>query len=270
MPPEQRAVIEQVADQIDGIAKRRGFVSPIRGRYLNASRNDERTFVLMTYLPCIEIEPRHRAADAAVIWLHGLGASGHDFEPIVPELRLPESLAVRFVFPHAPEIPVTVNGGMVMPAWYDITAMDLERKLDEGQLLQSAQRTADLIEREMTRGIDSRRILLAGFSQGGAVAWHAGLSFPSPLAGLMALSTYFATAHVTLPSEANRNLPVHIFHGSQDPVVPEVLGQRAAEQLREWGFEPDYSAYPMGHEVCLQEVRDISAFIRRCLEEQTD
>jgi phospholipase/carboxylesterase len=220
----------------------------------------------MDYLPCVEIEPEHRPADAAVIWLHGLGASGHDFEPIVPELRLPPSLAVRFVFPHAPEIPVTVNGGMVMPAWYDITALDLERKLDETQLLQSARRTTDLIEREIARGIDSRRILVAGFSQGGAVAWHAALSFPKPLAGLMALSTYFATAHVTEPSDANRALPIHIFHGSADPMVPEVLGQRAAQQLQDWGFSPQYSSYPMGHEVCLQEVRDISQFICRCLE----
>ena len=221
----------------------------------------------MDHLPCVEIEPRHREADSAVIWLHGLGASGHDFEPIVPELRLPDSLAVRFVFPHAPKIPVTINGGMVMPAWYDITALDLERQLDERQLLHSAQRTVDLIEREIARGIDSRRIIVAGFSQGGAVAWHAALTYAGPLAGLMALSTYFATPHITVPSDANRNLPVHIFHGSGDPMVPEALGQRAAQQLREWGYQPEYSTYPMGHEVCLEEVRDISAFIRRCLED---
>ncbi len=222
----------------------------------------------MNYLPCVEIEPGHRDADASVIWLHGLGASGHDFEPIVPELRLPDSLAVRFVFPHAPQIPVTVNGGMVMPAWYDITALDLERKLDEGQLLNSAQRTIDLIEREMARGIDSTRIIIAGFSQGGGVACHAALTFTKPLAGLMALSTYFPTGHITVPHDANRNLPVHIFHGTGDPMVPEVLGQRAAQQLREWGYQPEYSSYPMGHEVCLEEVRDIAAFMRRCLDDR--
>ncbi len=224
----------------------------------------------MTYLPCVEIEPEHRKADAAVIWLHGLGASGHDFEPIVPELRLPESFAVRFVFPHAPELPVTLNGGMSMPAWYDITALDLERQLDEKQLLQSAQWTVDLIERERARGIDSRRIMVAGFSQGGAVAWHVALTYPQPLAGLMALSTYFATPHITVPSDANRQLPVHIFHGSNDPMVPEALGQRAAQQVRDWGYQPDYSTYPMGHEVCLQEVRDISAFICRCFASDID
>ncbi|MFN2329708.1 MAG: alpha/beta hydrolase [Chromatocurvus sp.] len=220
----------------------------------------------MMYLPCVEIEPEHREAEAAVIWLHGLGASGHDFEPIVPQLGLPETLAVRFVFPHAPKIPVTVNGGLMMPAWYDITALDLERKLDEKQLLQSAQWTANLIERERARGIDSRRIMVAGFSQGGAVAWHAALTFPEPLAGLMALSTYFATSRITSPSDANRDLPVHIFHGRDDQMVPEALGLRAAQQLRDWGYHPEYSTYPMGHEVCLQEVRDISAFIIRCLE----
>ena len=224
----------------------------------------------MSYLPCVEIEPGHREADAAVIWLHNLGASGHDFEPIVPELRLPESLAVRFVFPHAPELPVTLNGGMVMPAWYDITALDLERQLDEKQLLQSAQWTVDLIERERARGIDSRRIMVAGFSQGGAVAWHVALTFPQPLAGLMALSTYFATAHITVPSDANHDLPVHIFHGSNDPMVPEALGQRAAQQLRAWGCQPDYSTYPMGHEVCLEEVRDIAAFICRCFTNESN
>ena len=219
----------------------------------------------MNYLPCVEIDPRHRPADAAVIWLHGLGASGHDFEPIVPELRLPESLAVRFVFPHAPEIPVTVNGGMVMPAWYDIAALDLERKLDETQLLDSAARTAALIEREMERGIDSRRIIVAGFSQGGAVAYHTALTFAQPLAGLMALSTYFATAHITKPAEANRNLPIQVFHGSADPMVPEVLGRRAVAQLGELGYQPAFSGYPMGHEVCLEEVRDISRFVQNCL-----
>ena len=219
----------------------------------------------MNYLSCVEIEPHHRPADAAVIWLHGLGASGHDFEPIVPELQLPDAMAMRFVFPHAPAIPVTVNGGMVMPAWYDITALDLERKLDENQLLNSAEQTTALIRREIERGIDSRRIIVAGFSQGGAVAYHAALTFPEPLAGLMALSTYFATAHITRPTDANRQLPVHIFHGSGDPMVPELLGQRARTQLEDWGYQPGYSTYPMGHEVCLEEVRDISDFLQQCL-----
>ncbi|MBA3979192.1 MAG: carboxylesterase [Alcanivorax sp.] len=219
----------------------------------------------MSHLPCVEINPSHREADACVIWLHGLGANGHDFEPIVPELQLPDSLAVRFIFPHAPEIPVTINGGMRMPAWYDIKAMDLERVVDEAQLLESARRTTDLIEREIARGLDSRRIIVAGFSQGGAVAYHAALTFEKPLAGLMALSTYLATPDITRPSDANRRLPVRIYHGSADPMVPMMLGERAAVQLREMGLEPSWQSYPMGHEVCLPQIRDIAGFITQCL-----
>ena len=220
----------------------------------------------MTYLPCVEIEPNHRPADAVVIWLHGLGADGHDFEPIVPALGLPDSLAVRFVFPHAPSIPITINGGMRMPAWYDIKAMDLERVVDEAQLLDSARKATDLIEREIERGIDSRRIIVAGFSQGGAVAYHAALTFEKPLAGLMALSTYLATPELTRPSDANRQLPVQIFHGNADPMVALELGERATAQLREMGLSPARQTYSMGHEVCMEEIRDIAAFIARCLE----
>ena len=219
----------------------------------------------MSYLSCVEIEPQHRDANAAVIWLHGLGASGHDFEPVVPELRLPESIAARFIFPHAPSIPVTINGGMVMPAWYDIKAMDLERSLDEDQLLESAHRTSDLISRELDRGIESRRIVVAGFSQGGAVAYHAALTYPLPLAGLMALSTYFATPKQTQPHAANSALPTLVAHGTNDPMVPEQLGRQSVEQLKTLGLEPEYHSYPMGHEVCLEQIRDISSFLQRVL-----
>ncbi|MCH8542619.1 MAG: alpha/beta fold hydrolase [Alcanivorax sp.] len=218
-----------------------------------------------TYLPCVEIAPQHRDADAAIIWLHGLGANGHDFEPIVPELRLPASIAARFIFPHAPEIPVTVNGGMRMPAWYDIKAMDLDRVVDEAQLLDSASKTVALIEREIARGIDSSRIIVAGFSQGGAVAYHAALTCDKPLGGLLALSTYFATPDTTRLNAANRSLPVQICHGSADPMVPEQLGQRAVAQLQGMGLSPAYLTYPMGHEVCLPEISDIAAFFTRCL-----
>ena len=140
-------------------------------------------------LRCVEIEPSAQAT-ASVIWLHGLGASGHDFEPIVPELQLPADLAVRFIFPHAPQIPVTVNGGMVMPAWYDILAMDIDRKVDEAGVLASADAVDALIKQEIARGIPSERIIIAGFSQGGAVAYQAALRHPQPLAGLLTLSTY--------------------------------------------------------------------------------
>ena len=209
-------------------------------------------------LRCVEIEPSAQAT-ASVIWLHGLGASGHDFEPIVPELQLPADLAVRFIFPHAPQIPVTVNGGMVMPAWYDILAMDIDRKVDEAGVLASADAVDALIEREIARGIPSERIIIAGFSQGGAVAYQAALRHPQPLAGLLTLSTYMAMP--VTPSNANASLPVMICHGSMDPMVPEQLGQRAAATLTELGYTPQYKSYPMEHMVCLEQIRDIGQWL---------
>ena len=217
----------------------------------------------MDYLPCVEIEPAH-PADAAVIWLHGLGADGHDFEPIVPELGLSQDLAVRFIFPHAPAIPVTVNGGYVMPAWYDIKAMDIDREVDAGQLLQSANRIRDLLKREVERGVSSQRIVLAGFSQGGAVAYQVALTHQGPLAGLLALSTYLATADSLSPL-APRDLPIAVYHGTADPIVPEILGQRSCERLREWGYAPQYRTYAMEHAVCMPELSDIGAFLNRVL-----
>ena len=209
-------------------------------------------------LRCVEIEPSAQAT-ASVIWLHGLGASGHDFEPIVPELQLPADLAVRFIFPHAPQIPVTVNGGMVMPAWYDILAMDIDRKVDEAGVLASADAVDALIEQEIARGIPSERIIIAGFSQGGAVAYQAALRHPQPLAGLLTLSTYMAMP--VTPSNANASLPVMICHGSMDPMVPEQLGQRAAATLTELGYTPQYKSYPMEHMVCLEQIRDIGQWL---------
>ncbi|MFP2770351.1 alpha/beta hydrolase [Oceanisphaera sp. KMM 10153] len=206
--------------------------------------------------------------DACVIWLHGLGADGHDFEPIVPELNLPEGSAIRFIFPHAPKIPVTINGGLPMPAWYDILAMSLEREVDEPQLRGSALAIQALIEQQTAQGIDSRRIVLAGFSQGGAVAYEAALSYHRPLAGLIAMSTYLATADSLQRHEANQYLPVQILHGSRDGVVPELLGERACQQLQQWGFVPEYHGYPMEHSVCAAEIADISRFLCHCLQLQ--
>jgi phospholipase/carboxylesterase len=206
--------------------------------------------------------------DACVVWLHGLGADGHDFEPIVPELDLPQGCAIRFIFPHAPKIPVTINGGLPMPAWYDILAMSLEREVDELQLRASALSIQALIEQQIAQGIDSRRIVLAGFSQGGAVAYEAALSYHEPLGGLIAMSTYLATADSLERHDVNQYLPVQILHGSRDGVVPELLGERACQQLQQWGFVPEYHSYPMEHSVCAAEIVDISRFLRRCLQLQ--
>ncbi|MGR7922230.1 alpha/beta hydrolase [Zobellella denitrificans] len=215
-------------------------------------------------LPYIERETGPEP-DACVIWLHGLGADGHDFAPIVPELGLPPELRVRFLFPHAPAIPVTVNGGFVMPAWYDILSLEIERKVDETQLRASAQAVQALIEQQIGQGIDSRRIVLAGFSQGGAVAYEAALGFDRPLGGLVAMSTYLATAASLELNDANRQLPVQVLHGSRDPVVPELLGQKACRELERLGLLPEYHSYPMEHSVCAAEIRDISRFLCRAL-----
>lgn len=223
----------------------------------------------MSALPsCIEIEPGSGPADAAIIWLHGLGASGHDFEPIVPALDLPGELALRFIFPHAPSIPVTINGGHVMPAWYDIHELQTERKFNAHQLLGSAAAVHALIDREMERGIASERILLAGFSQGGAVNYQAGLTYDKPLAGMLALSTYFPTADVVELHPANAGLPIRLCHGLHDQVLPLLLAQRARERLRQLGLHPELQTYPMAHEVCLEEIQDLSHWIQEFLPAQ--
>ena len=218
----------------------------------------------MQDLQYIEIEPGETPT-AAVIWLHGLGASGHDFEPVVPELGLPEDAAVRFIFPHAPNLPVTINGGMTMPAWYDIKAMDIDRVVDTEQLRASADAVAKLVEREKEKGVPADRIIIAGFSQGGAVAYELGLSYPERLGGILALSTYFATADTVQRSEANADVPISVYHGTFDPMVPESLGVRSVEALKEMGYDPSYQTFPMEHSVCLEEIQDIGRFIRRHL-----
>ncbi|MGD9947881.1 MAG: alpha/beta hydrolase [Desulfobulbus sp.] len=220
----------------------------------------------MKLLPAIEQETRPNP-DATVIWLHGLGADGNDFAPIVPELNLPPELGIRFIFPHAPSIPVTVNNGYVMPAWFDILVMDIDRQVDTDQLLHSATAIGRFIDRELERGIDSRRIVLAGFSQGGAVAYQVGLSYPQSLAGLIAMSTYFATSDSVTLSGANQNLPIEIHHGVYDPVVPQALGIRAAEFLKERHYSVEFRTYPMEHSVCPQQIEHISQALQRFLQE---
>ena len=218
----------------------------------------------MSCLPHIEIDPVV-PADATVIWLHGLGANGHDFEPIIPELNLPEKAGIRFIFPHAPSIPVTINGGYVMPAWYDILDMDFQGQVDEPGIRQSADAIQAFIDREMERGIASDRIIIAGFSQGGAVGYETALTCPTPLAGLLALSSYFATWQSIKPDPSNLNLPVQIFHGIYDSVVPEFLGQRTWQRLNQMGYKTDYKTYPMDHHVCAEEIKDIADWFKSIL-----
>jgi phospholipase/carboxylesterase len=215
-------------------------------------------------LPHIELNPK-TPATATVIWLHGLGANGDDFVPVVPELNLPPELAVRFIFPHAPAIPVTINGGYIMPAWYDITAMKLEREIDNTQLLASSAAISAFIDNEIARGIASQRIIVAGFSQGGAVAYQTALTYPQALGGLMALSSYFATHKSISLHCANQQLPIAIFHGVYDSVVDETLGGQALQLLRQQGYATIYKSYLMDHAVCAEEINDISTWLQERL-----
>ncbi len=219
----------------------------------------------MQLLPAIELETSP-TPDSTVIWLHGLGADGNDFAPIVPELNLPVELGIRFIFPHAPTIPVTVNGGFVMPAWYDILEMDIDRKVDIAGLMASAKEIHAFISRELDRGIDSKRIVIAGFSQGGAVAYQAALSHEKQLGGLLAMSTYLATADIIEYSEINKTIPIKIQHGTHDPVVPEQLGHKAKVQLTKQGYSVSYQNYPMEHSVCPEQIGDISAWLQTTLQ----
>ncbi len=222
----------------------------------------------MDYLSCIEVEPKAKAT-ASVIWLHGLGADGFYFEPIVAELKLAKHLAIRFIFPHSPSIPVTINGGMIMPAWYDILHRSIERKVDTQQLTASAIAVQHLIDREIKRGINANRIILAGFSQGGAVAYQAALTYKQPLAGLLAMSTYFATKESIQIDDSNKQLNINIMHGSQDSVVDPILGEQAQQVLINDGFQPSYKLYTMAHSVCAEQISDISQWLQERLQLST-
>jgi phospholipase/carboxylesterase len=202
----------------------------------------------------------------SVIWLHGLGADGHDFEPVVPELDL-NGLQVRFVFPHAPVRPVTLNGGMPMRAWFDLLSLDRQGRADETGIRASAGQVEALIQKENARGISCDRIVLAGFSQGGAIALHLGLRRPGGLAGIMALSTYLPLAdqlEAEASSRANR-IPIFMAHGRQDPVLPFAWGEQARDRLMAAGCLVQWHAYAMPHAVCKQEIDDISTWLRTVL-----
>jgi phospholipase/carboxylesterase len=217
------------------------------------------------FLPGVVVEPRTEAR-AAVIWLHGLGADGHDFEPIVPHLGL-DRLPVRFVFPHAPSRAVTINMGMIMPAWYDIVSLELGRHADREGIDASAARVRDLVRRETERGVPAERIVLGGFSQGGAVALHAGLRHPERLAGIAALSTYVVAAGSLADEahEANRDVPIFQAHGTEDPMVPYSHGEAARDLLTELGYRVQWKSYRMAHEVCAEEILDLGAWLARRL-----
>jgi len=206
-------------------------------------------------------------ASAAVIWLHGLGADGHDFVPIVDELRLPSSLAVRFVFPHARPRPVTINNGFVMRAWYDITGFGPERTEDEQGIRESEDVVCKLVEKEMSAGINSQRVVIAGFSQGGAIALHTGLRYPQRLAGIMALSTYLPLAGSVAKeaSPANRDVPILMCHGLRDGIVPVALGAASRDALQSLGYRLQWESYPMEHQVCMEEIADISEWLQQVL-----
>jgi phospholipase/carboxylesterase len=204
---------------------------------------------------------------ASVIWLHGLGADGHDFEPIIPELRLPAAPALRFVFPHAPYRPVTINNGYVMRAWYDIAMSERGLKQHAGHIRESEKLLQAVIANEIRRGIASRRIVLAGFSQGGAIALHTGLRYPETLAGIMALSAPvpYAENLMTEIHPANAAVPVFLAHGTDDRVIPYDLVQPAHRRMEARGLRLEQHAYVMGHTLVPDEIRDIAVWLGRVL-----
>jgi phospholipase/carboxylesterase len=219
---------------------------------------------MATCLPCVQLEPGPPATHS-VIWLHGLGADGFDFPPLVPHLELPERLAVRFVFPHAPQIPVAINNGMVMPAWYDIRDGDLSKRHDEAGMRRSTVELVKLVLRENERGVPCERIVVAGFSQGGAVALHMALRHAEPLGGLALLSTYLA-AEQNLADErhaANASIPIFQAHGTRDPMVIPARGRAARGRLGELGYQVEWHEYAMEHQVCLEEAAELGRWLAK-------
>lgn len=208
--------------------------------------------------------PNKNIVDAAVIWLHGLGANGHDFVPIVPQLQLHNDLAVRFIFPNAPSMPITINNGYVMPAWYDILEMSLDRRVDIEHVLSSSQSIEKIIEGEIESGISEQRIIIAGFSQGGVIAYQTVLHYPRRLGGLLALSTYLVN-EATLGEAKLVDLPICIMHGCYDDIVPESMGKKAHQTLQKLGYQPKWHSYPMAHQVCNQQIADIGHWLNMVL-----
>jgi phospholipase/carboxylesterase len=218
-----------------------------------------------TPLPAVVIEPigAHRAT---IIWLHGLGADGHDFEPIAGELQLPEALGVRFILPHAPHRPVTLNGGYVMRAWYDIASADINRTPDENGIQASRQAVEQFIDSEIAQGIKPERVILAGFSQGGVIALETATHQQSKVGGVIALSCYTAFPQRIPP--ARRPLPIFMGHGAQDAIVPLALGLAARNGLESRGYTVEWRDYPMPHSVCWEEIADIRRWLLERLQDR--
>lgn len=223
----------------------------------------------MALLDSVEINPKAEPY-ASIIWLHGLGADGHDFEPIVAELHLPETLPIRFIFPHAPRRPVTINAGMVMRAWYDVIGMPGSGGIERDDFFESVDHLHGLIQKEMESGMPSERILLAGFSQGGAISLHTGLTYGKHLAGILALSTYLPTADSIAEeiSLVNRDIPIMMAHGTMDPMIPIAHAVRTKQALRRLGYQISWHEYPIMHGVCIDEIQDVSAWLLRVFQHE--
>lgn len=214
-------------------------------------------------LTTVDIHPKQNP-EKCVIWLHGLGADGNDFAPIVPELHLPASLHIKFTFPHAPVMPVTINNGYEMRAWFDISHQDISADIDHAGISQSVAAINTLIQHEVTNGIASENIMLAGFSQGAVIALMTGMLYPQRLAGIIALSGLLPHAEDVIKqgSPANRDLPIFIAHGTQDQIVPAALGKSAYDAIKQASYPAAWHTYPMAHSVCPQEIRDISQWMQ--------
>ena len=216
-------------------------------------------------LDAVTVEPSSRH-QSSVIWLHGLGADGNDFLHMIPELDLPDDLGVRFIFPHAPLRAITINGGVVMRAWYDVKSLDLDRWIDRENIEASGAQVEQWIRHEQEAGIAANRIVLAGFSQGGAIALHTGIGYMERLAGIIGLSTYLPdTQSLVKVSDVHHELPVFLAHGNMDPVVPSLLGQKTCDALTAKGYAVEWHTYPMAHSVCVEEIHAISNWLRKQL-----
>lgn len=207
----------------------------------------------------IILEPTSGKADYSVIWMHGLGADGNDFVSLVPELQLPESPGIRFIFPHAPIRPITLNGGMDMRGWYDIYSLEDRSRQDEQGVLESAALIHHMIDAEIEKGIKAENIILAGFSQGGAIALFAGLTYGQKLSGILALSTYLPIQETFFKQHrtANQNTPIYMAHGSHDPIIPFAMALESCEQLTAENYAVAWHSYPMEHSLCADELRDV-------------